>query len=180
MINDGPLDPFNLHGELDDARRLRDDAQSSLNNANTELAKLTVKQLGLNFRLATQSQIQASLPQLQSTASTTESRCIMLQSQFGLLKDTSSKLLLKVEEVQNGAVIVENTAFTKKEFAEALLEMCSDALIDSRLIDEVQMIKGEIFNEWGGDVPAEIYEAGEMINGKIELLADIPSIKDRL
>ena len=104
----------------------------------------------------------------------------MLQSQFGLLKDTSSKLLLKIKGIHNDAALAEKTVLTKKEFATALLQICNDALIDSQLIEKVQVIKSEILTGWGGAIPDDIAEAGGKIDGTIELLKGIPSIKERL
>lgn len=141
---------------------------------------LVRERIELETKLAAERSVQQALPQLHSSATTTESRCIMLQSQFGVLKDTSSKILLKVKEVESGASLAEKTAYTKKEFGEALLEMCSDALIDSHLIDEVQMITSEVIKEWGANMPNEIAEAGNAIDGKIKLLGGIPNIQARL
>jgi chromosome segregation ATPase len=176
-VNEGPLDPFNLHGDLDDARRRYTDAVSSLRTAQGQLMELSQSRATLEARRSTQNQLQAEMPSLQTDAATTESRCIMLQSQFSVLKDASAKLDLKVREVQGDALVTKSTAYTKDEFVAGLLEMCNDALIDARLTDEVQMIKGEIFEEYGGPIPDEIAEAGYAVEEKLKVLSTLPSIK---
>lgn len=63
--------------------------------------------------------------------------------------------------------MTEKAAFSTKEFASGLLEMCSnDTLIDVGQIDEVQLIKGEITRQYGDDVPDEIAEAGNAGEGE--------------
>ena len=179
-MNHGPLDPLELHKELDEARRNRDEAQQNLGRALSQLDRLESQKMGLQLQLSNQRSLQNGLPQLQSTAASVESRSVMLQSQFGLLKDTSSKLVLKAQQVQSDAAIAEKTVLSKKEFGVSLLQICSDALIDSQLCREVQNIKDDIFNEWGGDMPQEIEEAGKEVANKLEFVRNIPSIKERL
>ncbi|CZT44826.1 uncharacterized protein RSE6_05065 [Rhynchosporium secalis] len=180
LINHGPLDPFNLHGELDDARRRYSDAVSSLKTAKGRLTELCQSKATLESSRATHSQLQVEIPSLQTEATITESRCIMLQNQFSVLKDTSTKLDLKVRKVQGDALVTRSTAYSKDEFVAGLLEICTDALIHSRLMDEVQMIKGEIFAEYGGPIPDEIAEAGYAVEEKLKMRNTLPSIKARL
>ncbi|KAH7309275.1 hypothetical protein BKA65DRAFT_414651 [Rhexocercosporidium sp. MPI-PUGE-AT-0058] len=177
LVNEGPLDPFNLHGDLDDARRRYTDAVSSLRTAQEQLIQFCQSRNTLEARRSAQMQLQAEIPSLQTDAAITESRCIMLQNQFSVLKDASAKLDLKVREVQGDALVTKSTAYMKDEFVAGLLEMCSDALIDARLTDEVQMIKGEIFEEYGGPIPDEIAEAGYAVEEKLRVLSTLPSIK---
>ncbi len=173
LINDEPLDPFNLHGNLNTARQLRDDAQTALSSVSTQLANLNITRGMLDMQLSFQYHILSSLPQLQSTAGSTEFHCTMLQRQFGMLADLSSKPLLKNRPIKDGAVVTEKAAFSTKEFASGLLEMCSnDTLIDVGQIDEVQLIKGEIIRQYGDDVPDEIAEAGNAGEGEVGVAQD--------
>ena len=155
-------------------------AQEQLNSAVERKYKLEQQRSELEQKLARGRALEMRLPQLQSEATTIESRSIMLQKQFGLLKDTSSKLLLKVKQVQDEAEVAEKTVLLKKEFGLALLLICSDALIDPHLIDEVHKVRTEIISGWGERMLDEIEEAAAEIDGKISLLGSLPSIKERL
>ncbi|KAK7225015.1 hypothetical protein V2G26_013018 [Clonostachys chloroleuca] len=115
-INHGPLDPFNLHGQLDDARRARDEAQNRLNEANNQLTKLRNSLALLQVRLSMQKQLQDSLPGVQLQAKEALSKTVMLENQFTPLKETSTKLLLNIRRVQASAIVVSTVAYTKKEF----------------------------------------------------------------
>lgn len=162
---------------MDDARNSLNDAQNNLQKANNDLWALQAQRGQLEAKLSNEQKIAASLPQLQATSESTESRCVMLQRQFAPVKETASKLLVKVREVQDGVVVTSSIAYTKKEFATGLLEICSDCLMDARLTDEAEMVRDEIVKEYGGEVPGEIAEAAATVSERVQLIGTIPSIK---
>lgn len=176
-INHGPLDPFNLHGQLDDARRARDGAQNRLNEANNQLTKLRNSLALLQVRLSMQKQLQDSLPGVQLQAKEALSKTVMLENQFTPLKETSTKLLLNIRRVQTSAIVVSTVAYTKKEFATGLLTAAEDSLIDSHLVEPSQKIEREIMDNYGSAIPAELQAITDVINQKIEVLIKVQSVK---
>ena len=179
-INKGPLDPFGTHQDLESARASHDKAQQKLSSAVERKYELEQQRNELEQKLARGRALEMKLPQLQSDATTIESRSIMLQRQFGLLKDTSSMLLLKVKHIRGEADVAEKTVLLKKEFGLALLHICNDAMIDPHLVDEVHKVRTEIITGWDGKMLDEIEEVAAEIDGKISLLGNLPSIEERL
>lgn len=176
-INGGPLDPFNLQGELNEANRLLQDAQRRHRDAANELNNLRIKRMGLESRLSAARQTAALIPGVSTLANTTNTNCIMLQRQFGPLKEASAQLLLSVGKVQSDATVTQALAYSKKEFAVGLLEICRDSLMDQALLDEASMVKDEVINEYGGDIPDEVQEMAAETDERMSLVVTVPSIR---
>ncbi|KAH7629126.1 hypothetical protein B0T09DRAFT_266499 [Sordaria sp. MPI-SDFR-AT-0083] len=176
-INGGPLDPFNLQGELNEANRLLQDAQRRHRDAANELNNLRMKRMGLESRLSAARQTAALIPGVSTLANTTNTNCIMLQRQFGPLKEASAQLLLSVGKVQSDATVTQALAYSKKEFAVGLLEICRDSLMDQALLDEASMVKDEVINEYGGDIPDEVQEMAAETDERMSLVVTVPSIR---
>ena len=65
----------------------------------------------------------------------------------------------------------------KEEIAIGLLQVCSDALIDSALTDKAEMIEDEILKGYEGAFPQSVKRmAGEM-KSKVERITSTPSIR---
>ncbi|EGO53862.1 hypothetical protein NEUTE1DRAFT_132296 [Neurospora tetrasperma FGSC 2508] len=176
-INKGPLDPFNLQRELDEANRLLKDAQRKYNEAANELDKLRVKRMTLDTRLSAAKQTAALIPGVSTLADTTNTNCIMLQHRFGPLKQRSAQLLLSVGKIQSDATVTKALAYSKKEFAVGLLEICRDSLMDQALLDEATMIRDEVMNEYGAAIPDEVQEMASETSERMSLVTTVPSIR---
>jgi chromosome segregation ATPase len=168
LINDGPLDPFNLQRDLDDAQNQLNSAQQQLNEANQRLWQLNSTHSSLGMRNSAQEQLRAQLPELENNAEAAKRNCATIEQRFVELKESSSKLLVKVREIQDGAVVTEALAYSKKEYAAGLLEICLDCLIDRRVFDEAEMVKKEVIEEYGGEIPDEIAEMGVSLDLKLK------------
>lgn len=178
LINDGPLDPFNLQSSLDSATRLLENAQRDYNRAATDLNNLRLKRMTLESRLSAARQTSTLIPSVSSLASATNTNCIMLQRQFGPLKERSAQLLLAVGKIQSDATVTQALAYSKKEFALGLLEICRDSLIDQALIDEAAMVKDEVIKEYGaGEAPEEVTEMATETEERMGMIGAVLSIR---
>ncbi|KAI5920340.1 hypothetical protein F4810DRAFT_723719 [Camillea tinctor] len=175
-INGRPLDPANLHGQLKNARRAFNDAQNRLNEDRNRVSSLTSERNSLESQRNFTSQTSALIPELRAMATTTESECIMLQRQFGPLKEVSSRMLMRVREIEQGVTVMQALAYSKQEFAADILRICNESLIDQALVDEDRMVMNEVMREYGGDIPDEVQELAATIEGKMEFIATVPSI----
>ncbi|KAI1869370.1 hypothetical protein JX265_006460 [Neoarthrinium moseri] len=176
-INGGPLDPANLQGQLNDARRARDEAQNQLNEARMKLYGLQNERNAQDMRLRFVQQTEALVPTLSLLAETTENECITLQRRFAPLKDSASRFLVRVREIQEGAIVTKALAYSKKDFALGLLEISQDALLDQALGDEVRMVRDEIANEYGKKIPEDVEQALAGIYENIGTFATLPSLR---
>ncbi|KAJ4383712.1 hypothetical protein N0V85_008466 [Neurospora sp. IMI 360204] len=176
-INHGPLDPFNLQGQLDEANRLLQDAQSKYNDAANELKNLQLKRTALETRLSAARHTEALIPQVSTLQSTTNTNCIMLQGHFGPLKEKSAQLLRSVGKIQSDATVTQALAYSKKEFALGLLEISRDSLMDQALVHEASMVKDEVMNGYGGAVPDEVQEMASKTSERMEIIVTVPSIR---
>ncbi|KAK3956861.1 hypothetical protein QBC32DRAFT_201877 [Pseudoneurospora amorphoporcata] len=176
-INGGPLDPFNLQGDLDEANRLLADAQSKYDTATNDLNNLRTKRMALDTRLSAARQTAALIPGVSTLAGTTNTNCIMLQRQFGPLKEASAQLLISVGKIQSDATVTQALAYSKKEFAVGLLEICKDSLMDQALLDEAALVKDEVMNEYGGAIPEEVQEMAAETSERMSLVVAVPSIR---
>lgn len=133
--------------------------------------------MALEAQLNTARQTQALIPSVSSLATTTNTNCRMLQQQFGPLKDTSAQLLLSVGKIESDATVTQALAYSKKEFAVGLLEICKDSLMDQALLDEATMVRDEVMKEYGGAIPEEVQDMAAEASEKMSLIVTIPSIR---
>lgn len=66
---------------------------------------------------------------------------------------------------------------SKEEIAVGLLQVCSDALMDSALTDEAAMIKDEILKGYEGAVPDAVKQVAGEVESKSQRIASTPSIR---
>ncbi|KAL5589345.1 hypothetical protein FOVSG1_011212 [Fusarium oxysporum f. sp. vasinfectum] len=177
LINDGPLDPAGLGNQLNEAHRLLDDANRQLNEARSSLNKLQIERNQLDSRLRFVQQTEQLVPQLTSAVEATEFRSIALQRRFAPLKDGASKLLARVREIQQGAVVTQAIAYSKKDFVEGLLRISNEALMDQALEDETRLVRDEVVNEYGEQLPSDVGELAAEVTEKINTFSSLPSLR---
>ncbi|KAK3938886.1 NCU06412-like protein [Diplogelasinospora grovesii] len=167
IINHGPPDPFHLQDHLDDALNLLNSSQQQLNEAGRNIWRLNGTRSSLEMRLHEQEQLKAHLPDVEHAAEDSKKYCVTLEQSFVKLKESSSKLLVKVREIEKGTSAM-GTAFLKKDFAVGLLEICLDCLISDRVYHEAEMVKNEVIDEYGGEIPDEVAEMAFSFDRKIK------------
>ncbi|EXK83169.1 hypothetical protein FOQG_12520 [Fusarium oxysporum f. sp. raphani 54005] len=177
LINDGPLDPAGLGNQLNEAHRLLDDANHQLREAQSSLSKMQIERNQLDSRLRFVQQTEQLVPQLTSAAEAAEFRSIALQRRFAPLKEGASKLLMRVREIQQGAVVTQAIAYSKKDFAEGLLRICNEALMDQALEDETRLVRDEVVNEYGEKLPSDVDELAAEVTEKINTFSSLPSLR---
>lgn len=136
-----------------------------------------MKRMTLDTRLSAAKQTAALIPGVSTLADTTNTNCIMLQHRFGPLKERSAQLLLSVGKIQSDATVTKALAYSKKEFAVGLLEICRDSLMDQALLDEATMIRDEVMNEYGAAIPDEVQEMASETSERMSLVTTVPSIR---
>jgi hypothetical protein len=131
----------------------------------------------LDSRLRFVQQTEQLVPQLTSAAEAAEFRSIALQRRFAPLKEGASKLLMRVREIQQGAVVTQAIAYSKKDFAEGLLRICNEALMDQALEDETRLVRDEVVNEYGEKLPSDVDELAAEVTEKINTFSSLPSLR---
>jgi hypothetical protein len=177
LINEGPLDPAGLGDQLDEANRHLNDAERQLNDAQSRLYDLQNQRNQMDARLRFMQQTQSLVPQLTTAAEATEFRSIALQRRFAPLKEAASRLLVRVREIQQEAVVTQSIAFSKKDFAIGLLGICKEALMDQALEDETRMVRDEVINEYGEKLPEDVEAISAEVNEKISTFSSLPSLR---
>lgn len=66
---------------------------------------------------------------------------------------------------------------SKEEIAIGLLQVCSDALIDSALTDEAEMIRDEIVKGYEDTAPESVKQMASEVESKNKRIASTPSIR---
>ncbi|KAK0660477.1 hypothetical protein QBC41DRAFT_350919 [Cercophora samala] len=177
----GPrLNFLNTRREIDEIRREMERTAGDHDRARNQLWQLQSQRQSLEQRLNQAQALSALLPGVSANASAAKAQSVMMQTQFAKLKDTATQLVLRVGEMQQGAVVTEAVAYMKKEYAFGLLQICQSAAgVDSALLDETAMVKNEIVNEYGGAMPANVQAAAAAVDEKMKLLAGTTSIRDQ-
>lgn len=175
-INHGPVDPFNLQGQLNDAVSLRDKAQNDYWNANNQLTELRNALSVLQVRLNVQQQVQAALPLVKGRIDHTVANCVLLQKKFTPLKAAVTDMVLKMGKVQGDATVTKAIAYTKREFASGVLQMALDALVDVSLVDVSKRVDSDVITNYGSAIPDDVKTVDDQIAQQIVKLKDMPSI----
>ena len=170
------MDPFNLQGQLNDATRLRDEAQRNYWNANNKLTELRNALSVLQVRLNVQQQVQAALPLVKGKIEQTVANCVLLQKKFTPVKAAVTDLVLKMGKVQSDATVTRAIAYTKHEFAFGVLQMALDALVNVSLMDVCKRVDSDVITNYGAPIPDDVKAVDDQIGQEMVKMKDMPSI----
>jgi chromosome segregation ATPase len=160
------VDIMGFHNQANQARGNVESAMKTMQASRTQLQQFQKRRQELTNREAAQKQIQDQLPGLDSNTQDLMTRSVALQKQLADLKDASSNMVVKVRDIQNKATLTTQLAFTKKEFASGLLDVCEAALIDLRLLQPVKKITDEISTGYTGNMPDDVKQQIDAVEAK--------------
>lgn len=135
------------------------------------LPTLQRQRQALRLRLCQNEYLSALLPRLVVALEVAQSRSIRLQTLLCQIRDTATRLVSRMRSLKNA-----NKLFRKGEFVLCLLKICKEVLIDPVLVDEVRLVRNELVNEYGGDLPDRIKETVEAVDISMKAIAASPSI----
>ncbi|KAK0646897.1 hypothetical protein B0T16DRAFT_391251 [Cercophora newfieldiana] len=165
-------------GVLVDARREVEEVGQSLSESQRVYSELqdliqTLKpqRKSLRIQLCQTEYLSAVLPSLEAASNATQSHGLRLQTQLSRLKDTVARLARRASDLQECS-----DGFSKDEYAMALLEICRKVLIDPALGDEVRIIRNEIVNGYGGNIPVRIKGVVDVVDDLMKAMFSAPSI----
>jgi len=115
-------------------------------------------------------QTQQLIPQLVVAVEVTGFRCEVLQRRFSPLKRAAAQMLASAREIRDGA-------YSKKEFVEGLLRICMEALMDQALEDDTRLVRDEVVNGYGGQLPSDVEKLAAELTEKINTFSSLPSLR---
>ncbi|KAJ4005480.1 hypothetical protein NW752_002312 [Fusarium irregulare] len=175
--NDDPLSSVGLRRELDEVHERHYQAERQLGQSRYNLDNLLLERNELDTRLLFVSQAEQLVPQVISAAKATGFRTAAGERRFAPLKQAASQLLASAREIQRKALMTQGTAQSKKEFVDGLLRICIEGLMDQALEDEARLVRDEIVNEYGGQLPSDIEKLATELTEKINTFASLPSLR---
>ncbi|KEF58340.1 uncharacterized protein A1O9_06266 [Exophiala aquamarina CBS 119918] len=79
-----------------------------------------------------------------------------LQQSLNKMKTVSGTLLTRAKEMKGGSNATKSVASSKGQISYAVVNMCVDALVHFRLLDEVKMVRDELVNNYGAPLPEQV------------------------
>jgi hypothetical protein len=142
------------------------------NAADQDLLPILQRQRqALRLQLCRNEYLSALLPRLVAALEVAQSRSIRLQTLLCQIRDTAMRLLSRMRSLQKAGKL-----FKKGDFVLCLFRICKEVLIDPALVDEVRLIRNELVNEYGGDLPDRLKEAVEAVDISMKAVTASPSI----
>ena len=146
------------------------EAEKTLAETRNRLLNVQREKMDLESRQLMAKRVESELPIIESRVSSTLAQTSFLETHLTQLKETSTKLLLKVRNIENNSSVTNQMAFTKKEFASGILDICASALIDARLTHEVKHVRDEIVEGYIGGTPTGVSDLVNTIDQSLTAL----------
>lgn len=172
------MEAAELGRQLDDACHRFEDTNNQLRHTLSNMHALYDERNHVESQLRLTQQADRLVYEVHSAAQAADFRSRALQGRFVPLRETAQKLLSKAYGVQQAVEGARAAACAKKDLTKDLLYLCKEALMDQALEDEARMVRDELINEYGGQLPSDIEGIAAELDGRIRTFSSLPSLRN--
>lgn len=172
------MEAAELSKQLDDACRRFEDTNNQLRHTLFNMHALYDERNHVESQLRLTQQVDRLVYEVHAAAQAADFRSRALQGRFVPLRETAQKLLSKVYDVKQAVEGAQAAAYSKRDLTKDLLCLCKEALMDQALEDEARLVRDELINEYGGQLPSDVEGIAAELDGRVKTFSSLPSLRN--